>query len=354
MGFFSDMAGAVGAAAVNNIFGIMSADHAREENFRYGEMQADNADKRTRNLYRDLYSIPAQMSQLKEAGLSPSLYYGDAGGISGQTGAMGSSAAGQYQVFGIDPLTMSQIQVNNAQAKKLNAEADTESGENERGSAQIAKIWADLGATKASEELTRAQKTWQEFTNRVNSSTENEQIWRIQNEARKSANEAEGAFWEAKEAGLQFNFNKDNYETELKKSKQELTNLIAGEKLSKAEAERIVEETLLMYDKLLVQEQEADAATQNAEAYAKYVEAFSNNLPKQLELRGKELQVEKWRIGVGAFTETVRTVGYFLGAQQLGDGGTTTTQTSTDYNGKGKPTHSRQTSTTTRRLPKIR
>lgn len=207
---------------------------------------------------------------------------------------------------------------------------------------------------RGKQKLTEAQADWQNLQNNIINDTYTSQVWKIKSEARKAADEAQSAYWEAENAGLQFRFNLDNYQTELNKSKQELANMIQSEELSKAECNRIANAIQTMWIESLASEENAKANTQNAEAYAKYVESFSENLPKQLELRKQELNVEKWKIGVGAVTETMRTIGYFLGAQQLGDGGTTTTQTSTDYNGKGKPTHTRQTTTTAHRLPKVR
>lgn len=91
---------------------------ARKENFEYNEKAAQNADARTRSLYYDLYGPQAQLNQLKQAGLSPSLFYGDGGGISGQAGAMGAGSAGPMgPTFGISPFDFSQL-------GKLMAETD--------------------------------------------------------------------------------------------------------------------------------------------------------------------------------------------------------------------------------------
>ena len=119
-------------------------EYARYENYRFGELSAYNADLRTRRLYNDLYSPQAQIEQLKAAGLSPSLFYGKGGGMSGQTGAQGAGAAGVApSAYGIQPIDFAQIALMNAQTRKINAEADTEEGTNERGSAQIANILQD-------------------------------------------------------------------------------------------------------------------------------------------------------------------------------------------------------------------
>lgn len=142
-----------GTSALSAGFGILSsylsnkwarenAEHDREENYKYNELAAGNADARTRALYNDLYSPQALMQQLKDAGLSPSVFYANgAGGISGQSGAQGEGASGLRQdTFGIPnvtPLDLSQIELNKAQARNLNADAN----EKERSMDERIRKW---------------------------------------------------------------------------------------------------------------------------------------------------------------------------------------------------------------------
>lgn len=143
-GFINGMAN-IGSNWLSSIYGNQEAkereEAARQQNYYLGEQAAGNADYRTRELYRDLYSPKAQMAQIKEAGLSPSIFYGDMAGMSGQTGAQGTGAAGiSPSVFGLNPVDFAQINALNAEANLKNAQADTEKGENERGSAEIKSI----------------------------------------------------------------------------------------------------------------------------------------------------------------------------------------------------------------------
>lgn len=113
-------AGQIVTGITNNLMARSNARQARLENYRYGEMSADNADRRARKMYMDLESPEALLEQYKKAGLSPSLMF-DGGGIGGQTptGAQGSGATGtSTQTFGIDPLNAAQIHLMEAQAKK--------------------------------------------------------------------------------------------------------------------------------------------------------------------------------------------------------------------------------------------
>lgn len=349
---FEGIVSSMATGALNSALGVRQSEYDRQQNFLLNELAAEHADARARAQWRDMYSIQAQMQQLKEAGLSPSLMYSSMPSSQGATGAQSQGTGGIQTPY--TPIDLAQAQLINAEARKANAEADKLEGKNAAGEADIALKFAQAGAAKAASEYTEAQKTWQNLQNNIINDTYQDQVWKIKSEARKAADEAESAFWEGENAGLQFRFNLANYQTELDKSKQELANLIQSNELSKAECEKIANEIQTMWINALANEETAEANTANAEAYANYVEGFCENLPKQIELRGKELNVEKWRIGVGAFTETVRTIGYFLGAQQLGDGGTTTTTITQDYDRKGRPTHTRQTNTKNVRLPKIK
>lgn len=109
----------------NNIEAETRTLQALHANYNLNEQAANNADVRTRKLYYDLYSPEGQVAQLKAAGLSPSLFYGDGGGIAGQTGAQGSGAAGlQPQTFGVNPPNLQELALQNAQIENLNAQTE--------------------------------------------------------------------------------------------------------------------------------------------------------------------------------------------------------------------------------------
>lgn len=166
------------STGLNNLFAVEREDHAREQNHKYNEQSANNSDKRTRQLYEDLYSSKAQMEQLKEAGLSPSIFAsGGLAGSSGQSGAQGSGAHGiGPNVFGVDPLAASQIQLNQAQARNLNAEADTIEGKNPRGEAEISQIFTEIGLKNAQTANTNAQTEFQKLVNYIKDATAETEI----------------------------------------------------------------------------------------------------------------------------------------------------------------------------------
>lgn len=120
------------AAKYNNKMAADREAAAREENYKYGEMAADAADTRTRNLYGDLYSPSAQLEQIKNAGLSPSIYAsGGIAGKSGVSGAMGTGAGSvSPQTYGVNPLAAAQLGLIKAQTRNLNSEAEGKETDN--------------------------------------------------------------------------------------------------------------------------------------------------------------------------------------------------------------------------------
>lgn len=116
---------------INNTWAEQRENNARRQNFFYNEMSAQNADKRTRALYNDFYSPSAQLRMIREAGLSPSLFFGGQGasGMSAQpNGAQGGGVNGiSPNMHFIDPLTAAQIENINADtaSKKENTKGQS-------------------------------------------------------------------------------------------------------------------------------------------------------------------------------------------------------------------------------------
>ena len=94
-------------------------------NYKYGEKAANASDIRTRELYTDLYSPAAKVKQLKEAGLSTGLMYGNGGasGTSSTSGAMGTGS-GNPQPARVDMGQALQLGLMKAQADNLNADTE--------------------------------------------------------------------------------------------------------------------------------------------------------------------------------------------------------------------------------------
>lgn len=187
------MPSVVGAASHlgGNVMNQIFAEHNRRQNFYYNEKAAENADQRTRELYEDLYSPQAQMKMIKEAGLSPSLYYQNAGGTAGQSGAQSQGINGAYPSAQVlDPLTFAQIANLNADTKKKEEEADNIDKDTELKGQQIINIIADTDNKKITNRVLSAEADLAELEYSVNVQTAQATIRMAYSNSEKAAAEA--------------------------------------------------------------------------------------------------------------------------------------------------------------------
>lgn len=132
-----------GIGLINNRLAEQQATAAREANYHYGELAAQNADTRTRALYKDLYSPKALMKQYKEAGLSPSMMFGGTPGQGGMAGAQGTGTAGQPTAYmPISLMEGAQLEMLKAQAEKTKAETENVKANTEK--TNVEKEYQDL------------------------------------------------------------------------------------------------------------------------------------------------------------------------------------------------------------------
>lgn len=152
-----------GIGAINNAWARDLQHEAREENYKLGEKAAENADKRTRALYKDFYSPEALLRQYKEAGLSPSMMFGGTPGQGGTSGAQGSGAQGPGAVF--SPMSL----LEGAQMANLAASTEKTKAETEKTKAEKANIEEDTTKKELENAITNLnlieyQNAW-EITN---------------------------------------------------------------------------------------------------------------------------------------------------------------------------------------------
>ncbi len=120
----------IGAQAGTDFLTNIYNNHQQQKmlglNYRYNEKAADNADARQRKQYEDYYSPAAQLKQLQDAGLSPSLMYGNGSGVVGSAqGAQGSGAQGPSAI----PMQATQFALMQAQIKNLDSQANKNNAE---------------------------------------------------------------------------------------------------------------------------------------------------------------------------------------------------------------------------------
>lgn len=128
---------------------ILQTELANQSNERINQQQMAHADRaaaeadwRTRQLYNDLYSPAAKVKQLKDAGLSVGLMYGQGGmGGNGQAGTMAQTpAAIPMQAAHVNPIMDVQMTALMAQAAKQLAETENIKSETKKNENELPEI----------------------------------------------------------------------------------------------------------------------------------------------------------------------------------------------------------------------
>ncbi len=284
----------IGSMLMSNIFGMWRENNARQENYKVNELAAQNADKRTRALYSDISSPAAQKENLEKAGLSPSLYY--SGGVAGSSGMTGAQAAGASgispNVYGLnaqDLLAKAQIDKTKAETRKINAETDTELGENERGKQEIYNMIAQT-------ENYKAMGNYAESQNELLQLTKESSITQAVNNAKMAALKAQQSYNELIQSGIEVEVSQATKDARIDKQKESVKLIIAQRlknesdiKLQESQIEEISNRISLMYDEAMREWAMTDAMMQNAETFATEIEQKQ----RQFEL-SLDLELDKW------------------------------------------------------------
>lgn len=175
---------AIGTAA-GSIFGSLMGNKMQQEQFgnqltlmkkqhEYNEASANAAQKRAYEMWEDT-NYAAQIEQMKKAGLSPALMYGQAGAGGGTvSGAQGQGTSQptdrsiemklKGQEMGLQLANLaSQIKLNESQANKNNAEADKTAGvDTELAKTSIENLIAQTKNEKDRNALIWADKRFKE------------------------------------------------------------------------------------------------------------------------------------------------------------------------------------------------
>lgn len=327
-----------GTAAAN--YG--SSKQARRENFEYNELAAANAASRQKaytdylqklkyQQYYDLESPEAIIEQLKNAGLSPSIYANGAvgGGISGVSAAnapQGAGTAGQgaIPITPINPVAFSDMASgieSMARAKLVEEEAKRLRGENEMGKAEITQIIADAGYKESAKKTQETQNRINDIEFAIKNETYNDAIRTIKANAEQAEWESEDAFFEAANKMQNFVFNAETFQDRANSIKGDVANTLADTALKYAkkqmtdeERAKIVAETEQIYTELFYfKELNLDTAT----GYVNWLQTQSETLPDKLKLMGEKLGIEKQKMWIDAGTSILHTAGNLVGVISL-------------------------------------
>lgn len=226
--FGVDVLGGIIQSGVNAGFDEL----ARARNFEYNERAADNADKRQRAQFHDLYSYGAQKKQMIEAGLSPSLMF--ANGASGQGGASAPQGGGASGVQGnhitLDPMSQAEIDALREQTRGQKIENNMKQ---EAIEADIALKLSQAGLNEASQAYKQVQTEREEILKNIDIATTEDQINEIRNRANNMYWESWLTQYESRSAYVKAQVDEVTMETHIKtetaKYEQILTQIKVGE-----------------------------------------------------------------------------------------------------------------------------
>lgn len=314
--------GAVVGAGLNAGFGAIQNEWAagrtaqdRRENYKYGEMAANEADKRTRAIYSDIYSPGALVKQYNDAGLSPSMMAGGMPGGGGMSGAHGTGAAGmQTPYMPMSLLEGAQISNLVAQAEKTKAETKTIEESRE---ASISNILADTGHKQASTAVAEAEAAGIALDNYVKENTKNASIYRICEEAEEAGHRAQKAFEEMRSAKVLADVDEATLAEQIelkKKAVQSLAQSISESKatvrLKDQERRKVYNDILQAWEQLEINWKGIEVEQQQADTYTNWIEKQIPIIEQQLEVKFKELDIEKKRMIIDAVTGTIKSLAF--------------------------------------------
>lgn len=309
-------------SAINNASAKKREEEARAENYKYNELAAGNADLRGRQFFTDIQSPKAQVQQLEEAGLSPSLFYsgGNAGGGTASTGAMGAGANGLLgQSFGMGtPRDLAELQLLQAQKEKTKAETQkveeetkTESGTNAKGIAQIQQMLADKGAKDAAACLAKAQETQQELLTYITDRKKEFDIGYAEHLLDKIQYESNSAYYDMKQKGIQLEIAEDTKE-EVKKQERlknakilsELTINQSQVELNQAQQEQIYNDISLAWEQLENETEKIAVSKEEVKVKREQIAESQRQFDARLETIWKDLRIKNY-VAVKTFSKKI-------------------------------------------------
>lgn len=314
-----------GISAMNNQWAESLARQDRKENYMYGEMAANNADRRTRRLYEDYYSPEALLKQYEAAGLSPSLMFGGTPGQGGMSGAQGTGAAGPQTHFA--PMSLvdtAQAAALFAQAEKTKEETKTEKGTNAKGAALLANIGADTGSKEAQTRLTNLSSDWQEVENLYQRPFKDLEYNQIEESINLVKWQAEGAKYAAKKDKINYKWSKEMYDEGLNPMKEQTSNIIADtllkgaqKDLTEEQVNEVKQHVQYMIDDIFIRTMHLNNETYMVDYDKNLKEAMTEYYQRAKELMGKvtdQDEFNRWMELGGKILQTALHVGtlYFL------------------------------------------
>lgn len=335
-------------ATENNVEAATREATARQENYQYNEMAAQNAQTRQMQMqdylqqmeykrFYDLESPKAVIQQLKDAGMSPSAYLEGAGGAGGSSIPTAPIIQGNG-TSGISPQTafrppmsysdLANTALINSQARLNNAQADEIEGKTEPAQARMIQVLSDAGVKDAQKEFIKVQTSINQTQDEIIKATKNTEIKKALYECSKTEREVDLLYWQVADAKVGFEFDNETFE-DRKKSITAYNAKVLAEgalteaqtKLAETERYKLEAEISRIYNDMWVSLTNTNVNEMNAETYQNWINAQIPTLREQLDLKAKELQLENKRLWVNAGLDLFKTAGHSMGLLFMGKGG---------------------------------
>lgn len=311
-------AAAAGLASglISTLGSMVSNYQASNLNYKYGEMAADNADARQRAQYYDLYSPQARMSQIQEAGLSPSLMYGMQGATmtgGNANGAMGQGAGGQQgKMFNLD---MMQAALMDAQVRKTNAEADNIEGvDREKANAEIQLVMSQAGLADANKELVYAETEMQRIQTYIADTTKDIKISEIEYMCDNAFAASQKAWNDYQMSNVELNISKETAQYKIEQNRLIVENMLADLstkyatiQLTKEQIKRLGEQTAIDWQNARSNSTNASANIWNAKTNYANQKAQQKFWEETIETNLKKILTDKEMAEFSQNEETKRT-----------------------------------------------
>lgn len=274
-----------GNAIVNTALGGLMRKRQDEQNVKNMQLQKE---------MWDYTNFENQVEHMKNAGLNVGMMYAN-GGQSATTGST-SSNVGTVGQINLDPMTLSNIKLNEAMANKANAEADSTRGlEGTTGEAQIQDLKASVKNKEAQTELNKTENNLKGLEYDFQFATYEERQAKIYHEMQQ--------------------VKKQNYilDSQGKITKEEaenienivalkIMNLVADKDLKTAQKDKVVEETNVIFKDYLLKARQTNINER---------QQLQNQTRDQLELKLKEqgLSQQETQMWLSTFTNLITTKG---------------------------------------------
>lgn len=249
-------------AEMQNIHNYNMVEHAAKIGYQYNEEAAKNADTRSRALYNDLLSPEAKVKQLRDAGLSVGLMYGQGGGSGASipSGAQGGTSASPLAQTALpfNPelgLLAANITKTMAEAKNIQQDTENKETEKEKTTAEISQILAETKSEGLKQRGLELENIFKEINNStasienwITKETAENQVEKITIELDKAATEINKIIEETRKTSLEADAQqqiidkiRDKYNLEMDKIRSEIVLNASKQTLTDAQATQAVE-----------------------------------------------------------------------------------------------------------------